>query len=160
MKLVEPGPQPPPFKVEYSELESDKPRSEPPPQEESSPVESPGEATADAPPAVTPDDSLAVDAKSQSATDPAASKSQSADNSSGDGESFGAGLDVGDVAAEPAGNEQSVVEKESQGASAGSAATADSGSGAEKKKRGKRPNRRRRSRRGQKKDGGTPKSES
>jgi hypothetical protein len=172
MKLVDPGPQPPPFEVEYSELEADKPRAEQP-EDDSSQVEISVEAAADAQPAAKPDDSLALAAKLQPTEDAAAPKAESVADNSGDSsddvESFGAGLNVGDVATEPAEEEQPAVEKESvatspAGAAAtdtAEAATTDSASDSEKKKRGKRPNRRRRSRRGQKKDGGSaPKSES
>lgn len=165
MKLVDPGPQPPPFQVEYSELESDKAPTEPP-VEESSPIESSIEATADAQPAAKPADSLTLAAKLQSTEDVATSKVESTDDKPGDNldgaDSFGAGLDVGDAPSAPAKKEPPDVAKESAPKSGEGASAADSASsGPEKKKRGKRPNRRRRSRRGQKKDGGSaPKSES
>lgn len=164
MKLVDPGPQPPPFEVEYSELEADKPRTDPP--EEEAAVESSVEATAEAPPAAKSVDNLTLAAKLQPTEDAATSKVESADEKSGDNldsvDSFGAGLDVGDVASEPAKKEQPDAAKEAASTSGeGSGATESASSGPEKKKRGKRPNRRRRSRRGQKKDGGSaPKSES
>lgn len=165
MKLVDPGPQPPPFEVEYSELEADKPRTDPP-EEDSSPVESSVEATAEAQPAAKPADNLTLAAKLQPTEDAATSKAASADEKSGDNsngvDAFGAGLDVGDVTAEPVKKESPDVAKESAPKSGEGTSAADSASsGSEKKKRGKRPNRRRRSRRGQKKDGGSaPKSES
>ncbi len=170
MKLVDPGPQPPPFEVEYSELEADKRRNDPP-AEEATPIESSVEVTADAQPAATPGDRLTLAAKLRSTEDAAITEADSAADNSGDNsdsvDSFGAGLDVGDVAAEPAKKEPPDVSKESapkSGQGSSSATSASSGSeksGSEKKKRGKRPNRRRRSRRGQKKDGGSaPKSES
>ncbi|MFT5323687.1 MAG: hypothetical protein ACI8P0_001538 [Planctomycetaceae bacterium] len=172
MKLVDPGPQPPPFEVEYSELEADKPRTEPP-EEEPSPIESSVEVAAVAQPAAKPEDSLTLAAKLQSTEDAAASTAEPVDDHSGDRsddvDSFGAGLDAGDVAPEPGKKEQPDVAKESaptsgEGAAAtdsAEAAATDSATDPEKKKSGKRPNRRRRSRRGQKKDGGSaPKSES
>jgi len=172
MKLVDPGPQPPAFEVEYSELEADKPRTEPP-EEDSLPIETLVEATAAAEPAAKPEDNLTLAAKLQSTEDAAASTVESVDDNSGGSsdnvESFGAGLEVGDVAPEPAKKEQPDVAKESAPASGEGSSAADSAEAAatdsatdpEKKKSGKRPNRRRRSRRGQKKDGGSaPKSES
>jgi len=164
MKLVDPGPQPPPFEVEYSELEADKPRTEPP-EEESSPIESSVEVAAVAQPAAELEDSLTLAAKLQSTEDAAASTAEPVDDHSGDRsddvDSFGAGLDAGDVAPEPAKKEQPDVAKEAGAASPAEAAATDSATDPEKKKSGKRPNRRRRSRRGQKKDGGSaPKSES
>lgn len=174
MKLVDPGPQPPPFEVEYSELEADKRRTDPP-AEEATPIESSIEVTSDAQLAANPGDRLTLAAKLQSTEDAAITETESAADNSGDNsdddsgsvDSFGAGLDVGDVAAEPVKQEPPDVAKESapksgQGSSSAASASSDSEkSDSEKKKRGKRPNRRRRSRRGQKKDGGSaPKSES
>ena len=166
MKLVEPGPQPPPFEVEYSELESDKPRAEQQPEDDVSPAESTVEAASDTQAPSSPDDGSdgsAAEKQSQPLAQAAAPSVESASENADVADSFGAGLDVGDVASQPTEKEQPTVEKESAATAASETDTAatDSESDSGGKKRGKRPNRRRRSRRGQKKDGGSvPKSES
>jgi len=166
MKLVDPGPQPPPFEVEYSELEADKPKAERPDEEVSSNAEVSNEATTETV-AETPNATVAVEASvSEPATGADASSAGDAstpgdthEESSGE-DTFGAGVDVGDEAPKPAADaEPQVGEQSTQQDTDGAKVAETSGSG--QKKRGKRPNRRRRSRRGQKKnDGSPPKSES
>ena len=193
MKLVDPGPQPPPFEVEYSELEADKPRTEQEPEEDSSPVakmveaavksaavesaavESATEESAvDGRAADVADDNSTVEAKPQPVdalppptAKPAGDNSDEPGNDNAEGgDTFGAGLDVGDDAAEPQkddlpANEQPTVETESVATTPSETKATDSESDSVQKKRGKRPNRRRRSRRGQKKDdGSSPKADS
>lgn len=173
MKLVDPGPQPPPFEVEYSELEADRPKAESPDEDVSSNTEVSNEAATETV-AETPNATVAVDASvSEPATDADASSAGDAsssdktqtppvdahEDSSGE-DTFGAGVDVGDEAPKPAAGEESQVDNKSTQQSADGAKAAEK-PGDGQKKRGKRPNRRRRSRRGQKKnDGQPPKSES
>tara|TARA_R110002072_G_scaffold155657_2_gene306078 strand:- start:130802 stop:131281 length:480 start_codon:yes stop_codon:yes gene_type:complete len=153
MKLVEPGPQPPPFEVEYSELDADKPGVPQPPEEDSSPTGDSVAATTDAQPAKIPDDDSVTETPSLPAAEAAARPVDSVSDNADGADSFGAGLEVGDVAAEPVKKEQPAGEQAAAATSAeeGKATGSESDSGG--KKRGKRPNRRRRSRRGQKKDG-------
>lgn len=173
MKLVDPGPQAPPFEVEYSELEADQPKAERPDEEVSSNAEGSNEATTETV-AETPNATVAVDASvSKPETDADVSSEVDAsppentqtppwdtqEDSSGE-DTFGAGVDVGDEAPKPAAGEESQVDNKSTQQSADGAKAAEK-PGDGQKKRGKRPNRRRRSRRGQKKnDGSPPKSES
>jgi hypothetical protein len=173
MKLVEPGPQPPPFNVEYSELEADKARTEERPDDDSTSIESSSEGASPVQPAKTPDAGSAG-STAESQLSPAVETVETANgnaDSTDVADSFGAGLDVGDEVAQPVQKEQSAIEVVSAAAAtveataeaevSGESEVTNSDSDSGGKKRGKRPNRRRRSRRGQKKDGGSaPKSES
>jgi hypothetical protein len=178
MKLVEPGPQPPAFEVEYSALEADAPRVEetsPPdsPQLEASPEESrvvePANAADDSQPShaqtreqAPPDrESAAADQQSPSEADSAVvpdepEADKPADEPS-DGDSFGMGLDVGESSAKSDADSKPGADANAEPAGATDTQPgASSSDGDSKGKKGKRPNRRRRSRRGQKKKDGPP----
>jgi hypothetical protein len=170
MKLVDPGPQPPPFEVEYSELESDKPKPEHQSEEVSSNADAASESIAETQAApVAGEASVTESAKAadESVETPnsasadgqdyvAAENAVAAQNTAG-GDAFGAGVDVGDDDSKSAADEEPQSADLSTQQGADGAKVSESGETASgEQKRGKRPNRRRRSRRGQKKNDGSP----
>jgi len=158
MKLVDPGPQPSPFEVEYSELESDKPKVQNQSEDVSPNAEVSREVSTEAVEELQTAP-VAAEASVTRSTTTAEQSFRAAISSSGNaqveatgGDEFGAGVDVGDDAAKVAGNEKLKAGAESPQQATDGAKAADTG----QKKRGKRPNRRRRSRSSQKKDDGSP----
>lgn len=158
MKLVDPGPQPSPFEVEYSELESDKPKVQNQSEDVSPNAEVSREASTEAveEPQAAPVDAEASVSRSETTAEQsfrvATSSSENAQVEATGGDEFGAGVDVGDDASKVAGNEKPKAGDESPQQATDGAKAAGTG----QKKRGKRPNRRRRAQRGQKKNDGSP----
>lgn len=184
MKLVEPGPQPPPFKVEYSALEADAAPAidlvEETPEGETLAQDTPAEgilasetveehgdakldrerAVAQAPPE---GESAAADQESPSEADSAVATAEPQEHQSADEQSeedaFGTGIDVEESPSKPDAAAQPGGEADAkpETVSAAEPATPASENDSNRKK-GKRPNRRRRSRRGQKEKDGPPAS--
>jgi hypothetical protein len=158
MKLVDPGPQPSPFKVEYSELESEKPDFQNQNEDVSPNADVSREASTEAveePQAAPVAAEVSVTRSAKTAEQPfraATSSSENAQAEATGGDEFGAGVDVGDEVSKVAGNEKPKTGDESPQQGTDDAKAAATG----QKKRGKRPGRRRRSRRGQKNNDGSP----
>ena len=160
MQLVEPGPQPPAFEVEYSILQADMPAA-------GKPIEDASEQEVNRE-EVSVAESAEIPAKSSSASEPTsqpmtdsdatstvAGEQASANEEASDNDAFGTGIEVADNPAMP--------QTDSQPTADSSASTDPDSTNSDDKpsrKKGRRPNRRRRSRRGQKKNDGPAASDS
>lgn len=163
MQLLDPGPQPPPFEVEYSVLEADMPQSDRLPHEDAPspevtqvdiPADVAGKDSAEPSSTPTEQESKPV-ADSGGATSVPTKPSSDAESAGLKEDAFGAGVSVGDGPAASETDPKPSAESESAKEPGAEARSSDSGNDPNRKK-GKRPNRRRRSRRGQKKGDGSP----
>lgn len=145
MQLVEPGPQPAPFDVDYSVLEADRTDSGASHETETLPVENAAAPVVDEKPVAAAEPALIEDrgGKHDEVTEPKQSgNTQTPDD-------FGAGVHVEEPST-PIDASSAASGTEPSGSSSAESA-GESEDGAERKK-GRRPNRRRRSRRRQKKN--------
>lgn len=145
MQLVEPGPQPPPFDVNYSVLEADRTDSGASHEPEAQPVETAVAPVVDVKPVAAAESTLIEDrgGKHDEVTEP----KQSSDTRTPD--DFGVGVHV-EGASTPI-DASSAASGAAPSGSSSAESAGESEDGAERKK-GRRPNRRRRSRRRQKKN--------